>query len=214
MIPKIIYLCYKDLKILEKYSYKWKELNPEYELKLFDHDMCEKFLLDEFGQLYSDIYNFLQDGPIKCDFWRICIIYKNGGLYVDADIEPLVPLNDYIQDDVFFATCISYYRRLSPHFIMGEPNNPILKKTIKKYLKMFKEKKPYAYYDWSINNILKIDNFNGKESDIYLIDGKKYQILKEMITPKYSDYYCVFKTLKVLNSRQKNYDYIKHEFIE
>lgn len=213
MIPKVIYICYKDLEILKIYSQKWKELNPEYKIKLFNHQMCEKFLLKKFSKLHYNLYNFLKDGPIKADFWRLCIIYKYGGLYVDADIEPFVPLREYIQEDIYMATCISFYKRLSPHFIMAEAKNEILKKAINKYLEMFINKKPYKYYDWSINNIMKIDNFSGSDSGFYIIDGKKYQILKEMIASKYEDYYCVFKDVKVLNSRQPNYDYIKHEFI-
>ena len=88
MIPKIIYMCHKVLDKIEIYSKNWKNLNPEYEIKLYDDELCKKFLLDEYSQLHLDIFNFLKDGPIKADFWRICILNKYGGLYIDADIEP------------------------------------------------------------------------------------------------------------------------------
>ena len=64
-------------------------------------------LLKEYSQLHLDVFNFLKDGPIKSDFWRVCIINKYGGLYVDSDIIPLIPLKNYIEDDDYFVTCIS-----------------------------------------------------------------------------------------------------------
>ena len=43
----------------------WKILNPEYEIKLYDDELCKKFLLDEYSQLHLDIFNFLEDGLLK-----------------------------------------------------------------------------------------------------------------------------------------------------
>jgi mannosyltransferase OCH1-like enzyme len=125
-------MCYKELGPIQTYSLNWKKLNPEYEIKLYDDKMCEEFLLENFSQLYCDIFKFIRDGPIKADFWRCCILYKNGGLYVDADIEPIVPLKDYIDYDAEFITCISDISvgGFNPHFIICNSNNPLLKKCI------------------------------------------------------------------------------------
>ena len=81
MFPKTIYFCYKTLDRMEENSNKWKYLNPKYKIELYDDTMCEAFLLNEYGQLYSDIFQFLKDGPIKADFWRVCILYKYGGIW-------------------------------------------------------------------------------------------------------------------------------------
>ena len=96
MFPKVIYICNKNLDFIKHYSKNWKILNPDYEIKLYDDNLCNEFLKNEFSQLHSDIFNYIKDGPIKADFWRVCIVYKYGGLYVDADIEPLLHLKDYI----------------------------------------------------------------------------------------------------------------------
>ena len=79
MIPKVIYMCHKTLENIKVYSENWKKLNPTYEIKLYDDTMCREFLLKEYSQLYLDIFDFLEDGVIKCDFWRVCIINKYGG---------------------------------------------------------------------------------------------------------------------------------------
>lgn len=52
--------------------------------------MYKEFLLKEYSQLHLDIFDFLEDGPIKSDFWRI--INKYGGYYIDSDIKTIAPL--------------------------------------------------------------------------------------------------------------------------
>jgi hypothetical protein len=105
-IPKCIYMCHKTIDNIKIYSQNWTKLNPDWEIKLYDDEMCKQFLLNEYSQLHYDIFNYLNCGPIKSDFWRICVLYKYGGLYVDSDIEPLVPLKDYIEQNIDFCTCI------------------------------------------------------------------------------------------------------------
>jgi len=188
MIPKIIYMCYKDLKYIKIHSQNWARLNPEWEIKLYDDNLCAKFLLEEYSQLHADIFNFIPDGPIKADFWRVCIINKYGGLYVDADIEPLVPLSEYIEKDIYFSTCISFNFnknsdawKFNPHFIMSANNNPILKNCIKYYVNYYKYNIDYSYVDWSICKFMDINDIKYKKSHIhYDEDGKKYQFLYEL----------------------------------
>lgn len=124
-------MCHKTLDYIKIYSENWKRLNPEYNIILYDDELCKKFLLEEFSQLHLDIFNFLQHGPIKADFWRLCILYKYGGLYVDADIEPLVPLKEYIDDDDEFVTCISFnfsIKRIKTLSLLNSITNNIIKK--------------------------------------------------------------------------------------
>jgi mannosyltransferase OCH1-like enzyme len=109
MYPKVIYFCNKTItkKDIES-SNNWKKLNPEYEIKLYDDEMIRSFLLEEYGELHVNIFDYLQDGPIKADFWRICILYKNGGVYSDIDNLPLIPLSEFIETDINFVTCSSF----------------------------------------------------------------------------------------------------------
>ena len=86
-IPKVIYFCNKTLDKMKEYSNNWKRLNPEYEIRLSDNAMCEKFLLREYSLLHRDIFRFIKDGPIKADFWRICILHKYTAL--GSNLNPL-----------------------------------------------------------------------------------------------------------------------------
>jgi hypothetical protein len=207
-------MCHKNLDKILIYSQNWKNLNPEYDIKLYDDEACKKFLLDEYSQLHLDIFNFLQDGPIKADFWRICILNKYGGLYVDADIKPLVPLNKFIENDDYFVTCISEnFKRFrlqlqfNPHFILCDKNNSVLQKSIDCYIKQYNDNIPYDYWNWSICKFLTIKEVVKKRSQILYIDGKKFKFLYEKDPNN-----CEYNGEIVLNNRYENYK--NHNFID
>jgi mannosyltransferase OCH1-like enzyme len=219
-IPKVIYITHKNINNLEIYSKKWKDLNPEWKIKLYDDELCKKFLLENYSQLHYDIFNFITNGPIKCDFWRLCILYKYGGLYVDADINPLVPLNEYIDDDDEFVTCILNKNQYNPHFILSKKNDNILKLCIDKYIELYTNKIKYDYYIYSIvntfNNILILNVNEG----IHIINNKKYKFLlniygdTKLYSHSFIDEHCVYNNKRIFNNRIPNYDFNKHDFIE
>jgi len=213
MIPKTIYMCHKNLDNIRFYSLNWKRLNPDYDIKLYDDNLCKEFLLNEYSQEYVDIFNFILDGPIKADFWRICIINKYGGLYVDADIEPLIPLNEFIDSDTDFVTCISFnfYKdksefQFNPHFIYSDKNNIILQNCIDKYLELYTNKIKYSYWCWSICKFFNIEEVKLKQSHTLHIDNKKYQFLIEI-----DDNNCEYDNKIVLHNRYNNYK--DHNFL-
>jgi mannosyltransferase OCH1-like enzyme len=236
-IPKIIYICHKNIECLNMTHKFWKRLNPTYQIKLFDNARCEKFLLEQFSELHQSVFNFIPDGPIKSDFWRVCIIYKYGGIYVDADIHPLVPLNEFLSHDSDFVTCITKHNRnFNPHFIAARKNDPILKMCIEEYI-IFYNKRSYAYWDWSIVHIFNrklshVKDHHNKmpRSQVFIINNKKYQLFFEMTihddtTKKHTindflkikpqrlhDYYCSFLNKRIFNTRYNNYDPYDHSF--
>lgn len=203
-IPKNIYMCHKTLENIKIYSKNWKILNPEYEIFLYDDNLCQKFLLENYSKLHLDIFNFIPDGPIKADFWRVCVINKFGGLYVDADIQPIKSIKEYIEEDDDFVTCISMnfheYFRLNPHFILSNKNNIILQNCIDTYLKMYNDKVKYEYWIWSICSVMKIDFITKKKSQIIYHGNLKYKFLLEI-----NENNCEYNGVIVLHNRYLNY---------
>ena len=137
-MKKDIYLCYKDLEYLEKVCLPaWSKLNDKYCLHLYDNKMCEEFINAEFGSLHRDVFNFIPSGPIKADFWRLCILYKKGGFYSDGDVEPLVSIDDFFDDKADFITCVARWpkvkRFFNPVFIGAKEGCSFLNESIEWY---------------------------------------------------------------------------------
>ena len=238
-IPKIIYICHKNLKSLNMTYKFWKRLNPGYQITLFNDAMCEKMLLDQFSELHKSIFKFIPDGPIKCDFWRICVLYKYGGIYVDADIHPLVPLDKYLIRSCDFVTCMTKSNgNFNPHFIAVKKNDPVLKQCIEEYIQFYIHRKQYyAYWDWSIVNMfnkffthVKSHYNRMSNSQVFSIEQKRYQlffettrtasndkhfidnIMTKLKPTGLHDYYCTFLNKRIFNTRYINYDPDEHKF--
>ena len=215
--PKVIYFCNKIISESDiMSSNNWKKLNQEYEIRLYDDEMIKSFFLKEYGELYINIFDYLQEGPIKADFFRICILYKNGGIYSDIDNLPLVPLADFIENDIDFVTCSSYWKfDFNPNFIISNKDNIILKKCIDWYVNKYNNKDIYEYWDWSIMNAftinLHLENYK-KEDGIYSLDDMKIQIIKECSGSHHYDAHNIYNKIRVFNNRQENWDYTTHSF--
>lgn len=217
--PKVIYFCNKIISEKDIVSANnWKKLNPDYEIKLYDDEMIKKFLLEEYGELYENIFNYLKDGPIKADFWRICILYKNGGIYSDIDIMPLIPLSSFIEKNIDFVTCSSYWHfNFNPNFIISNKNNIILKKCIDWYINKYINNYNYNYWKLSIMNAftenLHLENYK-KRAGVYYLNNMKIQIIKECRGKRnnHQDAHNIYNKLRVFNNRQLNWNAKLHKF--
>lgn len=204
-IPKVIYMCHKSLRDIRHYSKNWANLNPDFEIKLYNDNTCREFLKKEFPHgPHLEIFDFLQDGPIKADFWRVCILFKYGGYYIDADIEPKEPISSFVDKDDYFVTCTSgtLNRKLNPHFIGCPANNIVVKTAMDTYIEMWSNpQKKYSYWGWSIVEILKFPFTFRRSTKFKYNHGYKYKFIME----KRNLQECVYNGVIVFNNRYKNY---------
>ena len=63
---------------------KLKRDNPEFEHHLYDLEDCRKFIKMNFSKEILDTYDSLVPIAYKADLWRYCVLYKNGGVYLDV----------------------------------------------------------------------------------------------------------------------------------
>jgi hypothetical protein len=219
--PKVIYFCNKKIgENDEKRADTWKRLNPDYETKLYDDEMIRTFLFEEYGEIHRNIFDFLHHGPIKADFWRICILYKYGGIYSDIDNVPLVPLQEFIDTDVCFVTCSSYWYlyQFNPNFIIAEKENVILKRCIQWYVDKYANRDPYDYWEWSIMTAftrnLYLSNYEKMDGIYTSAENMKVQIIEETRGVDHYDAHNIYKGLRVFNNRDTTWDYCTHQFKE
>jgi len=86
VIPLHLYTCWhdKELPPLMKENYNYLvESNPLINFHLYDELECREFIQKHFKPDVLDAYDRLKPCSYKADLWRYCILYINGGFYMD-----------------------------------------------------------------------------------------------------------------------------------
>ncbi len=86
IIPLHLYTCWhtKDLPPLMKANYDFLiESNPKISFHLYDENDCREFIRNHFKPDVLDAYDRLIPCSYKSDLWRYCVLFINGGIYMD-----------------------------------------------------------------------------------------------------------------------------------
>ena len=135
-IPKVIYQTWetKDLsKGLQDLVNTWKHFNPNYTHILCDKKGREEFIKANFTRDVYKAYMKIIPGAYKADLWRYCILYINGGIYVDIDTICLGSIDTFLTNTIDFITPIDLNTRedqgqynLACGFIGAKPKSEIM----------------------------------------------------------------------------------------
>ena len=116
MIPKVIHYIWlggKELPpIAKKCIASWQKYCPDYEIKRWDET-----------NLDLDKYQFVKDAmkakkyAFASDVLRTDILYNNGGIYFDIDVELLKPIDDFLAHDCFMG--FESAHSIAPGLVMG-----------------------------------------------------------------------------------------------
>lgn len=143
VIPLNFYTCWhtKDLPPLMKENIEnLRKQNPEFNFHLYDEDNCREFIKNNFDSEVLNAYNSLIPCSYKSDLWRFCVLYINGGVYMDIKYKcinnfKLIALTEkeyFVKDRPVNAT----YTAL----IVVKPQNPIMLKCINKIVSNVNQK--------------------------------------------------------------------------
>jgi hypothetical protein len=129
---------------------------------------------------------------------------------------PLIALPEFIEKDIDFVTCSSYWIfNFNPNFIVSDKNNVILLNCINWYICKYISNEFYSYWDWSIMNaftqILHLENYK-REDGIHNLNGMKIQIIKECAGTTHYDAHNIYNNKRVFNNRLPDWDHISHSF--
>lgn len=131
-IPKIIWRCsiHSDSLYISSIRYKycyedWNSLNGDF-THLWCNDITCNSLMKQFGERIYNAYDKLIPGAYKADLWRICVLYKYGGVYVDGCSRPYVKLTDIFKNGLVTVKD-PYPDCIHNGFIISPPGHPILK---------------------------------------------------------------------------------------
>ena len=132
-IPKIIWQTnYTDRVTLPVYlNYLFNRLmSPTYEYRFMDTAERAAFIAQNAAPDVAAAYDSLQIGAAQADVWRLLILHRFGGVYLDIDAHVVWPLGFMIGrgDDELFL--LDRNKRLTNYFIASVAGNPHLDRTI------------------------------------------------------------------------------------
>lgn len=100
MIPKIIHYCWfgrgEMPALAKKCIASWKKFCPDYELRLWNEDSFD-----------VDSHPFVKEAyaarkfAFVTDYVRLWALVKEGGIYMDTDVEVLKPLDEFLHHPAF-----------------------------------------------------------------------------------------------------------------
>ena len=104
-IPKIIHQVWIGPNKPPQFLGSWRDKNPEFEWWLWDIKAVKNFLPLYNQHLFDEFANQRTQTGITgiVDLLKYEILYKYGGIYIDADIECLRPLEgEFLESDFFY----------------------------------------------------------------------------------------------------------------
>lgn len=167
-IQKTIFQTFKTSKI--PFLTRWhisvlKKRNPDYDYQFYDDARIEAFIKEAYGEDVYALYDSINIGAAKADFFRYAILYKKGGIYLDIDSLILRKLDDFILPNDSAIIALEGNRNFFIQYaLFFEAGHPFLRKTLDVIMQNIRENKypndvhsmtgPTAY-TFAINQCLK-----------------------------------------------------------
>ncbi len=96
MIPKVIHFCWFGggplTELSERCIASWRKYCPDYEIRRWDETNVDLSSVDYMREAYEE-----KAWAFVSDVARLQIVYEQGGIYLDTDVELVRPLDDFLQ---------------------------------------------------------------------------------------------------------------------
>jgi mannosyltransferase OCH1-like enzyme len=143
VIPLNIFTCWHTLNLPPKMQENFellKEMNPEFNVQIYDNNMCLEFIKQYFDNDVVNAYQMLKPESYKSDLWRFCVLYIFGGIYLDIKFKCFNGFRfiALTEKEHFAADRLKNY--LYTAVIVTLPKNPIMLKCIEQIVKNVKTK--------------------------------------------------------------------------
>ena len=181
MIPKIIHYCWFGKSKIPDYAKKsidsWKKYLPNYRIIEWNENNYNVRKILYTSEAYdAKKYAFVSD------YARFDILYNQGGIYFDTDVELLKDISKIIQQGNFCALEVAGLIN-SGLGIAAEPENNIIKEILKSYENSsFSKENKYSYLTvvGRFSNIMKNYGLSSKDQNQHIAGFNVYA----------SEYFC------------------------
>lgn len=150
MIPKVIYQTWvrkTKNEFVDVNRRTWIENNPSFEYEYYDDNDIDLFIKEHFDENVHACYKRIVNGSLKADFFRYCILYIKGGIYIDVDmrcIEPLDTVFDFENTSFIVATDLNSTSKsdnLYQAFLAGVPKMQLFMNAVQHICDCMKDNK-------------------------------------------------------------------------
>ncbi len=104
MIPKTIHYCWfghgEKSVLIQKCIKSWKRICPEYAIVEWNEDNFDIAQTPDYVQQAYEAKKW----AFVSDYARLKVVYENGGIYLDTDVELVRPLTPFLEHAAFFGT--------------------------------------------------------------------------------------------------------------
>jgi mannosyltransferase OCH1-like enzyme len=135
-IPLVIYQTWHSSEVPRRMHDNIMSLlksNPEFDYRFYTDEDCLKFIKENFDDDVVSAFEMLIPGAFKADLWRYCVLYKNGGVYLDIKYYSTKSFYDIIHEsgpifvkDSAEAQCKDTKYGVYNGFMAVAPNNTVL----------------------------------------------------------------------------------------
>lgn len=181
------------------------KLNKNINYNFFNNDSIIDYLKNNFDENILKCYNNIKNFAHKCDLFRYCYLYKNGGIYIDVDLKFNISFKDMIKLSNYsdFITCLGAHSNqkfgeCTNGIILCKKGNPIFLKLIDKILKN-PNPSDYGQNVKDMFNIISPPNINQQ----FYKENWSYYLFKEVRI--FNKYYILDNNIKIINTNGHNY---------
>ncbi len=131
MIPKKIHYCWfgrgEKPKLAKKCIASWEKYCPEYEIIEWNEDT-----FDVYQNAYTKYCYDNKKYAFLSDYARLKVVYENGGIYFDTDVEVIRSIDALCENEAFFGFENNDYVATGLGF-GAEKEHRVLKKMLEEY---------------------------------------------------------------------------------
>ncbi len=109
-------------------------MSPTFAYRFMTTAERDTFVRDSYPPTIYSAYRRLQIGAAQADYWRLLVLLKHGGVYMDIDAHLIWPLGRIIKENDPEVLLRTKTGELSNYFIASKPNNPMLQDIAKQVL--------------------------------------------------------------------------------
>ncbi len=149
-VPKIIWQTNYTNKVSLPIKTAWcwnRLLSISYQYCFHSTEDRLAFVEQNFPGKPTELYNRLTIGAAQADVWRLMVLYKHGGVYMDIDSHFIWPLDRFIEAGTSEIFLRYKSKDATNYFIASAPTNPNIKALLDEVLYRIETSQSNNVYD-------------------------------------------------------------------